>query len=219
MTRAASVRIASISRAKTTRVGQSTRRVESREMLGAENGRFPRNRRVARTMNALLAIRSDAQLSDGLKAFDDPDQVLLGRRFRPFTQPRERRSVLSSPTAINASSPAIVSGSKPSTRFLCARFRARARAAKPMRFQDCQMRASKMLRLRRVIDHRGNNYVAAISAGRFAQAHLRDGSIILASKGANAKIVCNSPRCSRRVSARCAYSPKVAEPDAQAGRR
>ena len=53
-------------------------------MLSAENGRFPGNCRVARAMNALLAILSDAQLSDGLKAFDDPDQVLLGRRFRPL---------------------------------------------------------------------------------------------------------------------------------------
>ena len=68
--------------------GQSARRVEPREMLSAENGDFPSDRRVARAMNALLAILPDAELSDGLKAFDDPDQVLLGRRFRPFAQPR-----------------------------------------------------------------------------------------------------------------------------------
>lgn len=63
-------------------------------MLGAENGCFPSDGRVTRTMNALLAILSDAQLADGLKSFDDPDQVLLGRCFWPVTQPGERRSIL-----------------------------------------------------------------------------------------------------------------------------
>jgi hypothetical protein len=60
----------------------------------AENGRFFGNRRIARRMNALLAIRSNIQLSDGLKAFYKSDQVLLAWRFRPFTQPCERRPVL-----------------------------------------------------------------------------------------------------------------------------
>src|ERR1700732_1616809 len=61
-------------------------------MLSAENGRFPSNRRISRTMNALFAILTDPKFSDDLQAFDDPDKVLLPRRFRPFTQPRERRS-------------------------------------------------------------------------------------------------------------------------------
>ena len=63
-------------------------------MLGAEDGRFAGNGSVARPVNALLAILSDTQLSDDLKAFYNPDQVLLAWRFRPFTYPRERRSVL-----------------------------------------------------------------------------------------------------------------------------
>ena len=62
-------------------------------MLSAENGRFPSNRCIAGTMNALFAILADPKPSDDLQTFDDPDQVLLPRRFRPFTQPRERRSV------------------------------------------------------------------------------------------------------------------------------
>src|SRR6266481_4365967 len=62
-------------------------------MLSAENGRFPSNRCIAGTMNALFAILADPKFLDDLEAFDDPDQVLLSRRFRPFTQPRERRSV------------------------------------------------------------------------------------------------------------------------------
>jgi hypothetical protein len=70
---------------------QSARRVEPREMLGAENGCFSGNRRIAGTMNALLTIRSDAQVSDNPKPFNDPDQVLLSWRFRPFAQPRQGR--------------------------------------------------------------------------------------------------------------------------------
>ena len=113
--------------------GQSARRIEPREMLGAQNGGFPSDCRVARAMNPLFPIRADAEIPDGLKAFDNPDKVLLGWRFRPFAHPRERCSVLVASTAINASNPAIVSCSNPSTRFLCACFRARARAARPMR--------------------------------------------------------------------------------------
>lgn len=48
---------------------------------------------LARTMNPLFPILFDAELSDDLQTLDDPQQVLLGRRFRPITQPRERRSV------------------------------------------------------------------------------------------------------------------------------
>src|SRR6516162_6668031 len=62
-------------------------------MLSAENGRFPSNRCVACTMNALFTILANPKFSNDLQAFDNPDQVLLPRRFRPFTQPRERRSV------------------------------------------------------------------------------------------------------------------------------
>ena len=63
-------------------------------MLSAENGCFPRNRRIARAMNPLFPIRADAEFPDGLKALDNPDQVLLAWRFRPFPQPREWRSIL-----------------------------------------------------------------------------------------------------------------------------
>ena len=74
--------------------GQSARRIEPREMLSAQNGGFPSDCRVARAMNPLFPICADAEIPDGLKAFDNPDKVLLGWRFRPFAHPRERCSVL-----------------------------------------------------------------------------------------------------------------------------
>ena len=73
---------------------QAAMRVETRNMLRAENGRFPRNRRIARLMDAPLAIRFDAERARGLQAFDNADQTFLARRFRPFPQPRERRVFL-----------------------------------------------------------------------------------------------------------------------------
>ena len=63
-------------------------------MLGAENGRFTRNCRVARPVNALFAILPILRFSNGLKAFDNFGKVLLGRRFRPLAHPCEWRSVL-----------------------------------------------------------------------------------------------------------------------------
>src|SRR5947209_3732534 len=71
---------------------RSSLRIKSPEMLSAENGRFPSNRCVARTVNAWFAILADPKFSNDLQPFDNPDQILLPRRFRPFTQPRERRS-------------------------------------------------------------------------------------------------------------------------------
>ena len=50
---------------------QAARRVEARKMLRAENGCLSRNRCIARLMDAPLAIRRDAELAHGMKAFDD----------------------------------------------------------------------------------------------------------------------------------------------------
>src|ERR1700681_3145222 len=60
--------------------GQATWRVEPQEMLSAENAGFTGTRRVARRVNSFFAILSDPQFSNGLKAFDNLGQVLLGRR-------------------------------------------------------------------------------------------------------------------------------------------
>jgi hypothetical protein len=128
--------------------GQSMRRVEPREMLGTENSRFSGNRRIARTMNALLAIRSNTQFSDRLKTLYNPDQVLLAWRFRPFTQPCERRPALVVASRKQPFQPGKLSGSNPSVRFFCARFRARARAARPI-FSKVTDAGSKMLRWRK----------------------------------------------------------------------
>ena len=77
------------------------------------------DRRVARAVNALLAIGSDAELAHGLQPFDESDEIFLARRFRPFPQPSERRAVfVRQRRRASASSPAIVSGDKPSTRLL-----------------------------------------------------------------------------------------------------
>ena len=93
MTRAASVKVASISRTKTTR-GQPARRIEPRQMLSAQHGGFPGDCRISRSVNPLLPIRADAEISDRLNAFDNPGKVSLAWRFRPFAHPRERRSFL-----------------------------------------------------------------------------------------------------------------------------
>ena len=114
-------------------------------MLSAENGGFPSNRCVARTMNALFAILADPKPSYDLQTFDDPDQVLLPRRFRPFTQPRERRSV----SIVANRDQRLQSGN-------CLRFQALdevlvgplSRAAKP-NFSKVTDAGSKMLRLRK----------------------------------------------------------------------
>ena len=44
-------------------------------------------------MNTLFTILANPKFSDDLQALDDPDQVLLSRSLRPFTQPREQRSL------------------------------------------------------------------------------------------------------------------------------
>ena len=45
-------------------------------------------------MNALLAIRFDAEFAHGLQPFNKANKGLLARRFRPFPQPCERRAAL-----------------------------------------------------------------------------------------------------------------------------
>jgi hypothetical protein len=59
---------------------------------GNEDGNFPGDCRVARAMNALLAIGADAEFPHGFEPFDEGDEVSLARRFRPFPQPDERRA-------------------------------------------------------------------------------------------------------------------------------
>jgi hypothetical protein len=92
----------------------------------------------------------------------------------------------SSPTAINASSPAIVSCFRPSTRLLYARFR--AHTCGQANFFQSDRRRKQNASLAQVIDHHGDNSVAPISACRFPECSFGDGSIILPSKGPNLKV-------------------------------
>ena len=71
---------------------QPARRVETRDVAGNEDGDFSRDRRIARPVNALFAIGSDTKLAHGFEPFDDSEKILLARRFRPFSQPGERRA-------------------------------------------------------------------------------------------------------------------------------
>ena len=73
---------------------QAARRVETRDIAGHEDGDFASDCRVTRAVNALLAIRPDAEFAHGLQPFDEGDEIFLTRRFRPFPQPGERRAIL-----------------------------------------------------------------------------------------------------------------------------
>ena len=72
---------------------KTPRRVETRKMLCAHDRGFPSDRCVARPVNALFAIGSDAELAHGFEPFGDSEKILLARRFRPFSQPGERRAL------------------------------------------------------------------------------------------------------------------------------
>ena len=73
---------------------QAARRVETRDIAGNEDGDFAGDGRVPRTMNALFAIRFDAEFAHGSQSLDKGDQISLARRFRPLSQPSERRAIV-----------------------------------------------------------------------------------------------------------------------------
>ena len=123
---------------------QPARRIEPREMLGAQNGCFPGDCRVARSVNPLFPIRADVESSDGLKAFNDSDKVPLSWRFRPFAHPREQRSVLIVFDCDQRFQSFDRLGFQSLDEFLCACFRARARAANPI-FSKVTGAGSKIL--------------------------------------------------------------------------
>ena len=85
MASAASVRAASISRANTTKVAKRRDVSNCEKCCALTIADFVGNRRVARTMNPLLAVGSDAELAHGFEPFDDLDKIPLTRRFRPFS--------------------------------------------------------------------------------------------------------------------------------------
>jgi hypothetical protein len=62
-------------------------------LLRAQDRRFAGDCCIAGAVNALFAVRPDAELADGLQPLDDADQIPLARRLRPFPQPGERRTV------------------------------------------------------------------------------------------------------------------------------
>jgi hypothetical protein len=156
-------------------------------MLSAENGRFTGNRRVARPVNALFAILSDPQFSNGLKAFDNLGQVLLGRRFRPLTQPCERRPVL----VIADCKQRLQSRNglcfQPLDKTLVRAFSGPSALSQANFFQGDRCRKHDAS-FAQMVDDRSNNGIAAIRAGRLSERSFGGGAIILASKRADAKI-------------------------------
>ena len=97
---------------------QAARRVETRDMRGTEDGDFSGDRCVARAVNALLAIRADAEFTHGLQPFDNAGEIFLRGASGHSRSHASGVRPCSSLTASKASSPAIVSGDRPSTRFL-----------------------------------------------------------------------------------------------------
>ena len=86
--------MASISRTNTTNVAKRrSLSVEAREMLRAQDRRFAGDCCIAGAVNALFAVRPDAEPADGLQPLDDAGQIPLAQRFRPSPQPGERRTV------------------------------------------------------------------------------------------------------------------------------
>jgi hypothetical protein len=167
--------------------GQAARRVEPREMLSAENGRFTGNRRVARPVNALFAILSDPQFSNGLKAFDNLDQVLLGRRFRPLAQPCERRPVQVTADCKQRLQSRNAFLFQPLDKALVRAFSGASARRQANFFQGDRCRKHDAS-FAQMIDDRSNNGIAAIRAGRLFKRSLGGGAIILASKRANPQV-------------------------------
>src|ERR1700730_14537493 len=156
-------------------------------MLGAENGYLPSNCCVARAMNALFAILPDAKFSDDVQAFDNPDQVLLPRRLRPFTQPREQRSV----SIVTDRDQRLQPGNCLMLQTLdevLVRPLSGASTCGQANFFQSDSRRKQDASLAQVIDHHGDNGIAAIRAGRFPKRCIGDGSIILPSKGPNPEV-------------------------------
>jgi hypothetical protein len=65
-----------------------------RDIAGNEDSDFSRDCRVPNTMNALLAVRPDAEIAHCFKPFDESGEVPLARRFWPLSQPGEPRAIV-----------------------------------------------------------------------------------------------------------------------------
>jgi hypothetical protein len=184
---------------------QSAGCIESQVMLGAENGRLLSNRPVARTINPLLTIWANAQVSDELQALDDANKILLGWCFRQITQPGEWRAI--SVVSIRdqrpqfSERPLFQSLVKILVRLLSGPCASRQTDA----FCNCRRRRQNATSSTNV-DHGGNDYIASNRANSFGRRDLRNGPIITAGEGMNPQMRLYFPMCSRRVSSRCAYS-------------
>ena len=166
---------------------QTARRVETRKMLCAHDRGFSSDRCVACPMNAPFAIGSDAELAHGFEPFDDSEKILLARRFRPFSQPGERRALS-------------VFGDD--DQGLQSRYRLRRQA-----FDEAPVgafagegapREGDLLQgdggrkqnapLAQVFDHRRHDDVAAIGPRRLFDRDKSKGALVVAAKGANVEI-------------------------------
>ena len=179
MASAASVRTASISRANTTNVARR-RGVSKRERCCAvQDSDFSGDCRVARAVNALLAIRSDAEFAHGLQPFDNFDEIPLARRFRPFPQPCERRALL----FFGDDEQRLQSGDR-FRRQAFDKIFVGAFAGKSARRQGDLLQGDggrkQNAPLAQMFDHRGDNRVATIRAGRLFNRDMSDGASVLA---------------------------------------
>jgi len=156
-------------------------------MLRTENSRFSRYRSVAGPMNALLAILPDAQFPDGLKALDNPDQVLLARRFRPFTQPCERCPVLVVADRKQCFQPGDRFEAQSLDKILVRPLPGTGARGQADAFQYGWCRQQNAV-LPQMVDQRGDNGITPVGASRLVQSDLGDCAIILTSEGTDAKI-------------------------------
>ncbi len=166
---------------------QTARRVETRKMLCAHDRGFSSDRRVARPVNALFAIGSDAELAHGFEPFDDSEKILLARRFRPFSQPGERRALF-------------VFGDDDQGLQSRDRLRRQAFDEGPVGAfaGEGAPREGDLLQgdggrkqnapLAQVFDHRRHDDVAAIGPRRLFDRDKSKGALVVAAKGANVEI-------------------------------
>lgn len=138
-------------------------------------------------MNALLAIRVDAEPTHGLQPLDDPGEVFLRWLLRPFAQPDEQRA-----------SQFVVHGEHGLElgdrlrRETFSKTLVRALASESTRRQSDLFqgdgRREQNAPSPQMFDHRGNDRVATIGSRRLLDRDMRNGAVILAAKRSNVEV-------------------------------
>lgn len=166
---------------------QSAWRIESRKMLSAENGRFPSNRSITRSINPLFAIWTDAQVSDELQTLRDANQVLLGWRFTQIAQPCEWHTI--SVVADRDHRLQFKDGSPFQSRddILVGLLSGACASRQADAFLNCRRRQQNATGSQS-LDHGFNDSVTTIRANRPGRRNLRDIAIIIAAERSNTQI-------------------------------